>query len=96
MALRPQLFDQRQPLGRAVLVRLRAEDRRTKVHVQTDDAHAAIAEDAARHVEDGFDVEAELDALNAGVGFDVRLGRQVGIDSQRHRGRFAQRLGRVG
>ena len=55
-----------------------------------------IAEDAAGHVENGFDVEAELDALDAGVGLDVRLGRQIGIDAQRHRGRLAQRFGHVG
>ena len=33
-------------------------------------------------VEDRVDVEAELDALDAGVGLGVRLGRQVGVDAQ--------------
>ena len=94
MALRPQLFDQRQPLGGAFAVRLSAEDRRTEVHVQADDAHVRIADHAASHVEDGFDVEAELDALDAGIGLDVRFGRQVRIDAQGDRGRFAERLGR--
>ena len=45
------------------------------------------------HFEDGVDVEAELDALDAGVGLGVRLGRQVRVDAQGDRGDLAHRLG---
>ena len=61
--------------------------------MQADDTDVRVADHAAGRVEDGFEVEAELDALDAGVGFDVRLGRQVGVDAQGHRGRLAERLG---
>src|SRR6185437_6756370 len=45
-------------------------------------ADVRIAGDALSHVENGIDVESELDALDAGIGFGVRLGRQIGIDAQ--------------
>ena len=51
--------------------------------------HAWNPQRVAGHVEHGLDVEAELDALDAGVGLGVRLRRQVGVDPQRHRGDLA-------
>ena len=84
------------PLATPCAIGLGGEDRRAEVHVQADDAHARIADHAAGDVEDGVDVEAELDALDAGVGLGVRLGRQVGIDAQGHRSRLAQTLRHVG
>ena len=48
--------------------------------------HVRIADYAASHVENGFDVQAELDAFHAGIGLNVRLGRQVRIDAQCNRG----------
>ena len=44
--------------------------------------HVRIADHFLGELEDRVDVEAELDAFDAGVGLGVRLGRQVGIDAQ--------------
>src|SRR5579862_469008 len=55
-----------------------------------------IADNAARNVQHGVDVETELDALDAGVGFDVRLRRQIGIDAQGDGRTFAKALRDIG
>ena len=47
------------------------------------------------HIQHGVDVQAELHALDGGVGLDVRLGRQVGIDAQRHAGLAPSRCGHL-
>ena len=61
------------------------------MHVEPDDSDMRIAHEFSRDLEHGLDVEAELGALDAGIGFDVGFRRQVGIHSERHRGAMAGR-----
>ncbi len=96
MSLFAQAFDEAQSLRHAFLIGLRIQDGRAEVHVQADDADVRVADDALGRIQDGVDVESELDALDAGVGLGVRLGRQVGIDAQGGAGSLADAAGHLG
>src|SRR5262249_10903724 len=61
-----------------------------------DDVNGRVVDHALGDLEHGLDVQAELDALDAGVGLGVRLGRQVRIHAEGHRGGLADRLGDIG
>ena len=84
--LLPQSLNESDAFFDTLSVRLCRDDRRPQMHVQADDVNIAIAGEALGHFQNAVDVEAELGALDAGIGFDVRLGRQGRIDAQRHVG----------
>ncbi len=52
------------------------------MHVQADEPDMRIADQALRHIQDGLNVEPELDSLDTGVGLDVRLGWKVRVHAQ--------------
>ena len=52
------------------------------MHVQADEPDVWVADQTLCHIQEGLDVEPELDPLDTGVGFDVRLGRQIGVHAQ--------------
>ena len=63
------------------------------MHVQTDNADVRLSDNLLGEFQHGIDVQAELDAFDAGVGLGMRFGRQIGIDVQGHQGSAAQRMG---
>ena len=66
------------------------------MHVQADDFDVWVADDALGNFQNGVNVQAELDALDAGIGFGVRLRRQVGIDAQSDQGGAVHRSSYTG
>lgn len=78
-----ELLDERDALLGPLSVRIGFQNGRAEVHVQPDHRQTRVLHDAPGDVDDGFDVEAELHALHAGIGLDVRLRRQVRVHAQR-------------
>jgi hypothetical protein len=52
------------------------------VHVQANNLDVGVIDDLVREFEDGIDIEAELDTLDAGVGLGMCLGGQIRVDAQ--------------
>ncbi len=96
MALFPQFFDKIQALVDALAIWIGAENRRTKVHVQADDAQMRIADHALSHLKNRLNVQPKFGAFDAGIGLDVRFGRQIGVDAQGHGSGSTHAFGDVG
>ena len=52
------------------------------MHVQASHTQVLVSHNTLGNIQNGLDVQTELDSLDRGIGFYVRLGWQIWIDSQ--------------